>query len=95
MSVVPPDFQQVIELASQLSPEDQLRLVVRIGENLTTVFSGKEANEAPPGSATAILRAIREPPRLSDDDVNELERAIIAGRLPMRAEGVFDRTDDA
>ena len=95
MSAVPPDFQQVIELASQLTPEEQLRLVVRIGENLTSMFSGSVAGETPTGSAAAILRAMRELPHLSGEDVDELERAIIAGRQSMRFEGVFEATDDA
>ena len=95
MSAAPPDFQQVIALASQLTPSDQLRLVVRIGENLTTVFSGRDINQPLAGTAAAILRTVREPPHLSDDHVNELERAIIAGRLPTRVEGVFDGMDDA
>ena len=75
MSAVPPDFQQVIELASLLTPEEQSRLVVRIGENLTAVLSGKDAIGRPAGSAAAVLRAIREPPHLSED-VDELECAI-------------------
>lgn len=95
MSAVSPDFQQVMELASQLTPEEQLRLVARIGENLTAVLSGRDVNEPTAGSVAAILRTLREPPHLSDDDVNELERAITAGRLPTRAEGVFEGMDDA
>ena len=55
MSAVPPDFQQVIELASLLTPEEQSRLVVRIGENLTAVLSGKDAIGRPAGSAAAVL----------------------------------------
>jgi len=95
MSAIPPDFQQVIKLAAQLTPEDQLRLVVRIGENLTTVLSGKEANGPPAGPAAAILRTIRESPHLSSEDVDELERAIVAGRQPVRDAGVFEAMDDA
>ena len=71
-----------------------MRRVVRIGENLTSVFSGKEASEAPAGSAAVLLRAMREPPHLSDDDMDELEQAIVAGRQPMRVEGVFEAMDD-
>jgi hypothetical protein len=95
MSAISPEFQQLAELASQLSPEEQLRLVVRIGENLTGVLSEQETNKVPLGSAAAILRAMREPPHLSDEDVDELELAIASGRQPVRAEGVFEEMDDA
>ena len=95
MSAVTPDFQQIIELASLLTPEEQSRLVVRIGENLTAVLSGKDAIERPASSAAAILRTIREPPHLSGEDVDELECTIVAGRRPMRVEGVFDAAGGA
>jgi len=95
MSAVQPDFQQIVELASQLSPEQQLRLVVRIGENLTSVLSEKGATRFPRGSAAAVLEAMRKPPHLSDADLEELRRAIASGRQPAQAKGVFDGTDDS
>jgi hypothetical protein len=95
MSAVLPDLQHLSELAFQLSPGDQLRLVVRIGENLTDAMLAQEANGMASGSSPTILRAVREPPHLSDEDVDELELAIVASREPMRAEGVFDGTGDA
>ena len=61
---------------------------------LTVVSSGKEASEPPANSAAAILRVLREPPHLSNDDVDALDRAIATGRQPTRAEGGFDEVDD-
>ena len=36
-----------------------------------------------PGSAAAILAAMKAPPHLTEEDVDELERAIEAGRRPL------------
>jgi hypothetical protein len=93
MSIVAHDFQQLADLASQLSPGEQLRLVVRITENLSAVLSRDEVKEHSPGSTAAILTAMREPPHLSGEDMDELECSIAAGRRPMRAEGVFEAMD--
>ena len=49
-----------------------------------------EAATPPPGSPAAILQAMREPPHVSWEDVNELEQAIAEGQLPVQEEGVFD-----
>jgi hypothetical protein len=43
-----------------------------------------------PGSPEAILRVMREAPHVSEEDVDELERAIAEGQLPVQQEGVFD-----
>ena len=90
MSTIAPDFQQLAELASRLSPGEQLRLVVRISENLSAVLSRAEASKLSPGSAAAILNALREPPQLSNEDMDELEHSIASGRQEVRAEGVFE-----
>ena len=45
------------------------------------------------GSPAAIRQAMREPPHLSGDDVDELERAIEEGKLPVRQESVFDERE--
>ncbi len=95
MSIIVPDFQQLAELAVQLSPGEQLRLMVRISENLTAVLSEKEDNGVTIGSPAAILRALREPPHLSGEDVDELEHAIASGRQAVRAEGAFEAIGDA
>jgi hypothetical protein len=41
------------------------------------------------GSPAAILRAMQEPPHPSDADVDELDAAIKAGRLPVRLHDLF------
>jgi len=42
------------------------------------------------GSPAVILRALRELTPLSAEDVDDLEAAIVAGRLPVRGEVIFD-----
>ena len=46
-------------------------------------------SEPPVGSPAAILRAMQEPPHLSAADVDELDAAIAAGRLPVQTHDVF------
>jgi hypothetical protein len=45
---------------------------------------GADKDELRPGSAAAILRAMREEPILSSADADELDAAISAGWLPVR-----------
>ena len=45
--------------------------------------------ELQPGSAAALLRVMREPPISASADVDELDAAIAAGRLPVRAVDLF------
>jgi predicted transcriptional regulator len=42
------------------------------------------------GSPAVVLRAFRELTPLSVADVNDIDAAIVAGRLPVRDEGAFD-----
>ena len=42
------------------------------------------------GSPVAIRQAMAEPPHLNGEDVDELERAIAEGKLPVQPEGIFD-----
>ena len=42
-----------------------------------------------PGSPQAILKVMRDLPCLGPGDVDELERAIEQGRLPVRVQGEF------
>jgi len=46
-----------------------------------------------PGSPAAIIRAMQEGPQVTGSDVDDLEAAISAGRLPVRNVDVF--TDPA
>jgi predicted transcriptional regulator len=41
------------------------------------------------GSADTLLRAMREPPYPTVSDVDEIEAAIAAGRLPIRTRDLF------
>ena len=41
------------------------------------------------GSAAAVLRAMEEPPHLSDSDVDDLDAAIAGGRLPVQTRDLF------
>jgi len=41
------------------------------------------------GSPAAVLRVMQEPPHLSSADVDELDAAIAAGRLPVGARDLF------
>lgn len=41
------------------------------------------------GSPAALLRVMQEPPHLSSADVDELDAAIAAGRLPISARDLF------
>jgi len=49
----------------------------------------EESPAPPPGTAEAVLRAMRLPPHPSAADVGELERAIAGGRTPVRVEDLF------
>lgn len=41
------------------------------------------------GSPDAVLRVMQEPPHPSDADVDELDAAILAGRLSVRSRDLF------
>ena len=57
------------------------------------VREATSANDVRPGSPQAILRALAQPPHLSKEDVDELERVIRENELPSRTEGSFDTSD--
>ena len=79
------------ELAQRLTwlASEQKKSVERIAlERLESLL--EPPLESLPGSPCAILRVMRELPRLSRTVVEELEQAIKAGSLPVRDEGVFD-----
>jgi hypothetical protein len=46
-----------------------------------------------PGSAVAILKVMRSLPDLNPDDIDELERLIRQGRLPVRMQGEFEKEE--
>jgi hypothetical protein len=47
-------------------------------------------NRTAPGSAESLLSAIAQSPRLDSQDVDELEREIERGTLPVRTDGLFN-----
>ena len=46
-----------------------------------------------PGSVAAMLKVMRSLPDLNPDDVDELERLIRQGRLPVRMRGEFEKEE--
>ena len=46
-----------------------------------------------PGSTAAILKVMRGLPDLNPDDIDELERLIRQGRLPVRMQGEFEKEE--
>ena len=77
-------FEEVVELALHLSPEERLRLVSRIGtEPGGGLADSASANRS--GPAGAVIQAMHEPPHVSGEDVDELERMIATGKLRVRA----------
>jgi hypothetical protein len=84
-------FDQVADLASRLSPREQLKLVAQIGEKLSGKLEPAAIGQPAAGSSAAVLQAMRAPPHLDSADVDELERAVQASRMPARFGGIFER----
>lgn len=58
------------------------------GQPLTV--SVEEAEDSPQlGSAALVSKAVREPPHVDEADVDEMERLIAEGKLPVKQDGVF------
>jgi hypothetical protein len=75
---------KIIELEELLPyPEGQL----------VSVSVEPDAGQLHIGSPTAIRQVMHEPPHLSWEDVDELERTIEAGKLPVRQESVFGQVN--
>lgn len=81
---VPDDLARTLQgiAATQHMSIQQLAL-----ERLRTLV--KVSAEPVAGSAAALLRVMGEPPHLSSTDVEELDAAISAGRLPVRSIDLF------
>ena len=56
-------------------------------ERLSSLVEGNPTPQA--GSAAAVLRVMQEPSHLNASDVDELDAAIAAGRLPVHARDLF------
>ena len=85
------NLDRVTDLASQLSPREQLELLVRIGQGLGVALEQPTSYLA--GSAAAVLQAASQPPHVDDETVKEMEIAIAQGRRPARSAGEFDHGD--
>jgi hypothetical protein len=72
---------RIIELEESLPFQDGELLRVEVEPLLV---------EPEPGSPEAVRKAMHEPPYVSAEDVDELERAIEAGRLPLSKPVRFD-----
>jgi len=81
---VPDELKRTLEgiAATQRTSIQELAL-----ERLTALVTGNSAPQ--PGSAAALVRAMRESPNLSPADVDELDAAILAGQLPARTRDLF------
>lgn len=63
-------------------------LPYREGEPLHVLV--RPVAEAVAGTPAAILQAMHQPPHLTAEDVDELEREIEISKLDVSSEGVFD-----
>ena len=81
---MPDDLARSLERIAAAQHKSVQQLAV---ERLRSLVEGSA--EPPPGSADAVLRAMREPPHPSVSDVEELEAAIAAGRVPIQAHDLF------
>lgn len=81
---LPDDLARILAsvAASQHKSLQQLAL-----ERLASLADA--GSESPLGSATAILRAMSAPPHLSAADIDELDSALAAGRLPVENGRLF------
>lgn len=64
-------------------------LPIPSGQKLTVRVEA-ETDGPRPGSAAALLEALRQPPHLTAEDIAELNRAMAQGKSVPRAEGIFD-----
>jgi predicted DNA-binding antitoxin AbrB/MazE fold protein len=72
-------------------PEQAVSLPV--GEMVEIRFS--EAEQLKAGTSSAILQAMKNLPKVSAQDVAEMERLIEEGMSPARFEGAFDSLSNA
>ena len=62
-------------------------------DGATITISIESADASPTGSAAAILKAIKSPPHLDPAIVDELERHIEDGKLPVRFDDPFSNDE--
>jgi hypothetical protein len=81
---VPDDLARSLEGIAAAQRKSVQQLALERLKSLVEVIP-----EARAGSPTAVLRVIHEPPHLSSADVDELDAAILSGRLPIRTRDLF------
>ncbi len=79
----------------RLTEEELRQDIAQIGEKLSATLGPSAVVQPARGSAAAVLQAMRAPPHLDSADVDELDRAIQAGRMPPRFQGVFEQGNEA
>jgi hypothetical protein len=80
---IPDDLVRSLEGTAAAQRKSVQQLVL---EQLSSLVGGL----APPaGSPAAVLRVMQEPPHPSSADVDELDAAILAGRLAVRSRDLF------
>ena len=81
---IPDDMAHSLEAiaASRQKTVEQLAL-----EGLASLAQSKPNH--PRGTAATLLQVMRDPPHLSDEDVDALEAAIAAGRQPAKNGDIF------
>ena len=78
---IPDDLARRLEDIATSQKKDAQQVAI---EGLRSLVGGA-------GSPGSILRAMSEPPHLIPSAVDDLEAAIADGRLPVRAQGAFDK----
>ncbi len=81
---MPDDVARSLEEIAAAQHKSLQQLAVERLRSLVEVDTDDRA-----GSAAALLRAMREPPHLSAADVDELDAAIAASRLPVNKRDLF------
>jgi hypothetical protein len=81
---MPDDLARILEgiAAAQHKSIQQLAI-----ERLSSL--AEAVSEHRVGSAAALLRATQEPPHLSASDVDDLDAAMAAGRMPIQTHDLF------
>ena len=54
----------------------------------------QQSGELPKGSPALLLQIMHSPPHVSKEAIDEFERAIEEGKMPVRYEGIFDDVDE-
>ncbi len=81
---MPDDFVRSLQRIAAAEHKSVQQLAI---EKLSSLVDASHEHRT--GSAATVLRAMREPPHLTASDVDELDAAIHAGRLPVQTHDLF------